>query len=213
MESNMKPFAFILTLTLASGACFAQIRPSLAFSAGYSNIRLSTAADYLHFDRDGGYIDGEFGLNLGDRRAPLFLGFGASASYHYDTEDFHYHDYYGNYYTVYDTTSSVDFYSFEARIGVPITFSPSRRDPRGFFLFPKLGAGLLVSDYGIDTNFGTEYHTGAAFGVRPSIQAGYTWGWGAVGVEASYMWAWGDFGNLGDRAQEARVGAFLRFRF
>jgi hypothetical protein len=208
----MKRYLFILALAVAPDACFAQVRPSFSVSGGYSNIQIQNAANYLHYNRDGGYIDGELGLNFGGRPAALFVGIGASASYHYNTEDFHYTDNFGNHYIVYDTTSHVGFYAFEGRIGVPFNFTASRRDPRGFFLFPKVGAGLLVNDYGIDTRFGTEYHTGPAFEIRPAIQAGYTWGAGAAGIEASYMWAWGDFGNLGDRAQEARVGAFFRIR-
>jgi len=209
----MKHFIFVLAWLVLPAACFAQVRPAFNLSAGYSNIEISSTAPYLHYERDGGYIDGEFSLNLGNARpAALLLGFGASASYHYNVEDYHYHDIYGNYWTVYDTTSWVGFYSFEARIGVPLSFTASRRDPRGFYLLPKIGAGLLISDYGIDTRYGTEYHTGAAFDVRPSIEAGFTWGAGSVGLELSYMWAWGDFGNLGDQAQEFRAGAYFRIR-
>jgi hypothetical protein len=208
----MKQIIIILALALASGESFAQVRPSFSLSAGYSNIQIQNTANYLHYNRDGGFLDGEFGATFGGRPAAFFVGFGASVAYHYNTENFHYTDNFGNHFTVYGTTSYVGFYNFEGRIGVPLTFTASRRDPRGFFLYPKVGAGLLVSDYGIDTRFGTEYHSGAAFDIRPAIQAGYTWGPGSAGIEASYMWAWGDFGNLGDRAQEARIGAFFRLR-
>ena len=86
---------------------------------------------------------------------------------------------------------------------------------------PKLGAGLLVDNYAIDTInsangttfIDTEYHTGAAFALRPALQAGYSWGWASTGAEVSYMVAWGDFGRLGDRALEFRAGWFLRLRF
>ena len=208
----MNRFVFVLTLTLASAACFAQVRPSFGVSAGYSNIEVQNAANYLHYNRDGAYIDGELGLNFGGKTVSFFAGLGASATFHYNTEDYHYTDNFGNHYIVHDTSSYVGFYNFEGRIGVPFYFTASRRDPRGFFLFPKIGAGILINDYWIDTRNGTESHTGAAFDIRPAIQAGYTWGPGAAGIEASYMWAWGEFGNLGDRAQEARIGAFFRIR-
>jgi len=209
----MKRFIFILALAFASVPCFAQIRPTFGVSVGYSNIELQHPASYLHYDRDGSYIDGELGATFGGRPVGLFVGVGASGAFHSNTEDFHYTDNFGNHFVVFDTTSWVGFYTLEGRIGVPISLTGSRRERRGFFLFPKIGAGLLVSNYAIDTRFGTEYHTGPAFEIRPAIQAGFTWGPGAAGIEASYMWAWGDFGNLGDRAQEARIGGFFRVRF
>jgi len=204
----MQRLVFLFALTLASGACLAQVRPAFTLSAGYSDIHISRSAGDLHYDHDGGYVDGELSLNFGRRPVGLMLGVGVSASYHYDTEDFHNRDFNFN-----DNNSYLGFYSIEGRIGMPIIFSRSRRAASGFFLIPKLGAGLLVNDYGIDTNFRTEYHTGPAFEIRPAIQAGYSWGIGTVGVDLSHMSAWGDFGRLGNRAQEFRAGAFLRIRF
>jgi hypothetical protein len=203
----MKLMSFLTALALTAALCPAQT-PSLSLSAGYSNLHFSNSASYLHYNRDGSYAEGELSLIL-PSQPRLLLGVAVGASYHYNLDDYHYNDYYGNRYTVYDTTSSVGLYSLEARIGLPIT---SRRW-RGPYLLPRLGAGLLVTDYSIDTPDFTEYHTGAAFALRPSLQAGYSWGHASAGVEISYLAAWGNFGHLGTRAQEVRAGAFLRFRF
>ena len=53
---------FFVAIALTSGASFAQIRPMFAVTGGYSNLQLPGIADYLHYDRDGGYIDGEMTL-------------------------------------------------------------------------------------------------------------------------------------------------------
>jgi hypothetical protein len=112
--------------------------------------------------------------------------------------------------------SDLETFSFEGRAALPISIGG-----RGFFVMPQLGAGLLVDSYSIDkltpagsvTFIDTANHTGAAFDLRPGIQAGYSWGWGSVGGEVSYMAAWGDFGRLGSVAQEIRAGIFFRARF
>jgi len=80
---------------------------------------------------------------------------------------------------------------------------------------------LLINSYSIDNvsqsatsvHFSTEDHTGIAFEIRPAVQAGYSWGPGEVGAEISYMSAWGDFGDLGNKAQEFRAGAFYTVKF
>jgi hypothetical protein len=198
----MKIGSFLAALMLAAGVCSAQ-RPAFSVSAGYSNFHVSNTASSLNYERDGGYVDGDLSLLL-PTTPRLIVGAGVSGSFRYKTEDFQ-----SDSFTIVGNTSRVSLYSLEARIGMPI----SSRDSHGFFVLPRLGAGLLVSDYAIDTPNFTEFHTGAAFEVRPSLQAGYSWGRGSAGVEVSYMAAWGNFGNLGNHAQEFRAGAFLRFRF
>src|SRR5579859_3177706 len=110
-ECNMQRLVFLFALTLASGACLAQVRPAFTLSAGYSDIHISRSAGDLHYDHDGGYVDGELSLNFGRRPVGLMLGVGVSASYHYDTEDFHNRDFNFN-----DNNSYLGFYSIEGRI-------------------------------------------------------------------------------------------------
>jgi len=77
--------------------------------------------------------------------------------------------------------SDLGFVSLEARAALPISFG--RHGGTGFFVVPKIGAGLLIDSYGIDNAYNsggftylhTSYHDGAAFDIRPGIQAGYSW--------------------------------------
>lgn len=192
---------------------------SFTISAGYSNVQTSHNNGTLFFSRSGGYVDGEFLWRVpNDAHFPFLIGAGLSGSGYYDFMHVPI--------TFPDGTpgrarleSDLSFVSIEARAAVPISFG--RRHGQGFFIMPKLGAGLLIDDYAIDsatnsggvTFFDTHYHDGAAFDIRPGIQAGYSWGWASAGLDASYMAAFGDFGRLGSIAQEVRIGAFFRVRF
>jgi hypothetical protein len=198
----MNRFVFILATVLLASVSFAQ-EGSWTISGGYSNVHFFHASPGLTYNHDGGYIDGDVN-GLLPTNPRLLLGVGIGGSWYYESNYF-----YGPNYVVYGPSSSVGLFNIEGRLGMPI----SSRATGGLFLLPRIGAGLLISDYWIDTPFYSAYHTGAAFELRPCIQAGYSWGWGSAGAEFSYMWAWGDFGNLGSSAQEWRAGAFIRFRF
>jgi hypothetical protein len=191
---------------------------SFTVSAGYSNVQISHNAGPF-YSRDGGYIDGEFMWRLPEEsRFPLLVGGSVSGSTYYDFEhiDVNFSD---------GTSgrarleSDLGFVSLEARAALPISFG--RHGGTGFFVVPKIGAGLLIDSYGIDNAYNsggftylhTSYHDGAAFDIRPGIQAGYSWGWGSAGAEVSYMAGFGDFGRLGSIAQEIRAGAFFRVKF
>jgi hypothetical protein len=198
----MKRFVFILALASSASMSFAQ-QGSWTVSAGYSNVQFSHASPGFNYNHDGGYLDGDVNALLpGNPR--LLLGAGIGGSWHYETYTLS-----GPGYVIYGPSSNVGLFNIEGRLGVPI----SSKATGGFFILPRIGTGLLIQDYWIDTPFYTAYHTGAAFELRPCIQTGYSWGSGSVGAEVSYMWAWGDFGNLGSSAQELRAGVFLRFRF
>lgn len=190
---------------------------SYTVSAGYSNVQISHNAGPF-YSRDGGYVDGEVLWRLPTQHVPLLLGGGVSGSGYYDFERIPV--------TFSDGTpghvrleSDLGFFSIEARAAVPFSFA--RHGDRGFFVMPKVGAGLLIDSYGIDNIVSsggldyihTSWHDGAAFDIRPGIQAGYSWGWGSAGLDASYMAGFGDFGRLGSIAQEVRIGAFFRVKF
>jgi hypothetical protein len=202
---------FLLTCTWVD----AQIT-SFTVSSGYSNVQISHNAGPF-YSRDGGYVDGEFMWRI-PARFPLLLGASVSGSSYFDFEhvDATFSD---------GTTgrarleSDLGFAALEGRAALPISFG--HEGGRGFFIVPKIGVGLLIDSYSIDsasnfggfTSFETSYHDGAAFDVRPGLQAGYSWGWGSAGAEVSYMAAFGDFGRLGSIAQEIRAGAFFRIKF
>lgn len=190
---------------------------SFTISAGYSNIQISHNAG-LHYTRDGGYADGEYMWRLPTQNFPLLLGGSISGSTYNDWDHIPV--------TFADGTpgrvrleSDLGLVSLEARAAVPFSFA--RNGDAGFFVVPKIGAGLLIDTYAIDhiaSSGGfqfvhTSYHDGAAFDIRPGIQGGYSWGWGSAGIEASYMAGFGDFGRLGSIAQEVRIGAFFRMKF
>jgi hypothetical protein len=201
---------------LAAGGASGQIS-SFTLSGGYSNIQMSHGGA-LPYSRDGGYVDGELLWRVPNDHFPLLLGASISGSTTYNFERIPV--------TFSDGTpgsvgleSDLSFVSLEARAAVPFSFG--RHGDSGFFVVPKIGAGLLIDSYAIDNivssggfNYlDTTYHDGAAFDIRPGIQGGYSWGWGSAGIEASYMAAFGDFGRFGSIAQEVRIGAFFRVRF
>ena len=180
---------------------------SFGMSAGYSHLE-SNASGRLFHATDGGYFDADFAWRLPGLDVPLYAGVGASGTGYY--EDRHVLLPYSGYYDRERLYSDVGLFAVEGRIAMPIGFQQGR----GWFVMPRLGMGLVVNSYSIDTTtavgstlyLDTRYHDGAAFGIRPSIQAGYSWGNLAAGTEVSYMVAWGDFGELGSTAQELRGG-------
>ena len=198
----MKRFFFLLAVLLFARLSLGQ-EGSWTVSGGYSNVHFSHASPNFNYNKDGGYLDGDVNVLL--PTAPrLLVGAGVGGSWHYEDDYFN-----GNNNFFFGPSSSVGLFNLEGRIGVPI----SSRSVRGLFVLPRLGAGLLINDYWIDTPFYTAYHSGAAFELRPALQVGYSWGFWSMGGEVSYMWAWGDFGNLGSQSQELRAGVFVRFRF
>lgn len=210
----MRCFVCAAVICLLSAPLALAQNTSFTVSAGYSNVQFGHTSG-LPYERNGGYVDGELLWRVPDLRFPLLLGAGISGSGYSDTERLLVT--FPNGFTGFTHLySDQGLFSIEARAAVPI-----RIGDRGVFVMPQLGAGLLVDDYAIDTLvstsggtfINTEYHDGAAFLLRPGIQAGYSWGWGSVGGELTYMVAWGDFGRLGSRALEFRAGVFFRVKF
>jgi hypothetical protein len=170
----------------------------------------------LFYDHSGAYVDADVAWTF-RLPVPLQLGVAATGSGYWDRQSIpntstdNFSDYYRDH-----LYSDLGMFELEPRVGLRFG------GKTGFFIMPRAGAGLLVDSYGIDRsstdNFGntyihTDYHSGAAFEVRPAIQAGYNFGFISAGVEGSYLWSWGDFGALGHHAQEYRVGAFIKFDF
>ena len=205
-----------IVLLLAGTGASGQIS-SFTISAGYSNIQISHNSGAF-YNRDGGYADGEFLWRVPATHFPLLLGASVSGSTSYDWVHIPATFSDGSTGRV-RLESDLGLVSLEARAAVPISFA--RNGGRGFFIVPKIGAGLLIDSYAIDNSFNsggftylnTTYHDGAAFDIRPGIQGGYSWGWGSAGIDASYMAGFGDFGRLGSIAQEVRIGAFFRVKF
>jgi len=210
----MRCCAFILVCLLSVAAASGQTW-SVTIGGGYSRLYPAKSSG-LPFARDGGYIDADFLWRAPHSDFPLLLGFGISGSGYYRSRDVLV-PISSNVFAEDTFESDVGFFSVEARAAVPINF----RAARGFFIMPRLGMGLLVDEYSIDTIthqngfdvFDTSDHSGAAFELRPALQAGYSWGAWSAGAEVSYMAAWGGFGRLGFSAQELRAGVFLRLHF
>ena len=205
----------LLILASRAGAQAEYYRLPLLFDAsgGYSHLYIDSPA-FEHVNKDGGYVDFDMATRVPNLRFPLLLGGGASISGYWRSDHVDAVDFSGFGFQE-RLDSDLGLYSLEARAAVPLRFG---RD-QGFFLMPRLGMGLLVDDYAIDhaqntgggTYFYTDYHTGAAFDIRPAIEAGYfAYNW-ALGAQVSYMAAWGDFGQLGSEAQELRAGVFVRW--
>jgi hypothetical protein len=201
----MRYFTFAVGLLISCSIASAQYSSS-GVSVGYSHFDMGHATG-LFYNHDGGYID----LNAAWRApgAPVLAGFGVSGSGFYERMD----DQFSN-----RLYSDVGLFSLEGRLALPL----SLKEVRGWFLLPRIGAGLLVDSYGIDRDeidndgfsiIHTDWHDGAAFEVRPDLQAGYSWGRGSVGADVSYMAAWGDFGGFSSSAQEFRAGVFFSFRY
>jgi hypothetical protein len=211
--------AFVCSLLLAAVTASAQIlivspAPDFTVSAGYSNLQTQTANNLFH-SHDGGYLDTDAAWTL-PLVVPLQVGIGLTTSGYWDRRSIDIAAVSSDYYYPFDHLySDVDMLELEPRVGVRLG------GRTGFFAVPRLGAGLLIDSYAIDetSNFNgttyidTRYHTGAGVEIRPAIEAGYSWGFVGAGIDASYMYSWGDFGGLGHKAQEYRLGAFIRFSF
>ena len=207
-----RSIGFVFVALLAAGVCGGQVT-SFGISGGYSRLESNDSGRLFH-SKDGAYFDGDFAWRIPRLPVPLYAGVGASGSGYFESSDIPVSD---SFFGFRRLESDVGIFSLEGRVAMPIGFQRGH----GFFVMPRLGMGLVLSDYEIDTvrAFGstvflrTTYHDGAAFGIRPSLQAGYSWGSIAAGAEVSYMVAWGDFGELGNVARELRAGAFVRFQW
>jgi hypothetical protein len=196
-------------LLLSASSSMAQVF-NATVSTGYANIR-TQRSDNLFYSHDGSYLDADFAWKL--PVLPLYTGVGVGGSGYWDRQ------------RIFGSTDSFDdrfnhLYSDLGTFEIEPRLALKLGGRRGLFVEPRIGAGLQVSSYGVDrlindsngnTFIDTVYHTGAAFEVHPAIQLGYSWGWGAAGVEGSYMYSWGNFGGFGRHAEEYRIGAFFRF--
>jgi hypothetical protein len=202
---------FVALIFVACSATFAQ--PVFDISGGYSHLSIKNHDD-LQLDKDGAYIDGDAGVRL-DGPLPLVLGGGVDLSGYFASQDVAVPQGGGTFFTT--DYSDFGLATFEGRAAIPIMFGSDR----GFFVEPRIGAGLLWEEYDIDnfstsggnTNFYTLHHDGLGVEVRPGIQLGYSWGPGAAGIETTYMASWGDMGAFGSQIQELHVGAFFSWRF
>ena len=208
---------FLLGIALCAGVARGQAYYT-TLSGGYSNLQVQHVGSGEFYDHSGPYIDADIGWRVPNPDFPLLIGIGFTGSGYWDSQDV-----VGpidNNTALGEATlySDVGLFELEPRLALAL-WSPNMP---GMFLKPRIGAGLLIDSYGIDhavttadgnSFVDTEYHTGAAFEVRPAVQAGYSWGPGQIGAEISYMAAWGDFGHLGNDAQEFRAGVFFTLRY
>lgn len=190
---------------------------SATISAGYSNV-LMAHNGLPFYERNGEYADVEALWRISGDHLPLLGGVSVSGSmYHTSMTGI-----IGNFRPYYPIPleSNLGFLSAEARGGTRLSFA--QHGESEFFVVPKIGVGALYDSYAADNESHpkifllvphTSHHQGAAFDVRPGVQAGYSWGWGSAGLEASYMAAFGNFGGLGSTAQEVRLGAFFQVKF
>jgi len=212
----MRAISFLAGLMIFSAMASAQYM-DFALTGGYSHM-FPERVGGLFFDKDGAYVDGNFAYRLPGSPVPIFAGVGISASGYWDSADsdlfFLNNDGFGSNETLY---SDVEMVEVEPRLAVKLLIPGLP----GFYIRPQIGAGLLVDNYSVDTVqtindvsfIDTLYHTGAAFEIRPEIQAGWSFGRTSFGMDFSYMAAFGGFGQMGDVMQELRVGVFARFRY
>ncbi|MGD0462430.1 MAG: hypothetical protein ABSB74_08070 [Tepidisphaeraceae bacterium] len=210
---SVRGFCFVLGLLISCSVASAQFG-EYSLGAGYSHLHTGTSPG-LFYDKDGAYIDGDFAWHFPYPGSPALLGFGLTGTGYWDSQDVAVQN--GNNVFGEENLNS-DLGNFEIEPRFALEFWLPRTN---IFLKPRIGAGLLVNTYSIDqvaqngnfTIFNTLNHTGAAFEIRPAIQAGVGWGPAAAGLELSYMSAWGGFGAFGNHAQEFRAGAFISLRF
>jgi len=208
-----RTIAFLSGVLLCVGVASAQYA-DFTLSGGYSHFYPEHSGG-LNFSKEGAFVDGDFAFRV-PGPVPLFAGVGLSASGYWESSDFWFVD---NNNFVQDRTlwSDVETVAVEPRLAVKLKIPGLE----GFFVKPMIGAGLLVDDYAIDTPsvinnvtfIQTFNHTGAAFEIRPAIEAGWSNRGLTFGGVVSYMAAWGGFGQMGDMMQELRVGLFVGFRF
>lgn len=203
----MRAIFFLVSVLLVATPGFAQIG-SLSTSAGWSHLFVNGGGGKgVYFARNGFYLDGEFDWQAARGPVPLLLGAGMNFAGYVRTQDIAGFGG-GNYVFEVGRESDVILMALEARAAVPI----SPPEWRGWYLMPKLGAGLLIDSYSIETPTRLMEHTAAAFEVRPAIQAGYSWGRWSLGAECAYMAASGNFGTFGNSAQQLQAGVFFRLR-
>jgi hypothetical protein len=215
MRNAIVGFGFLVLFLFSAVTVDADVLwfpPAVTVSAGYSYVQFARSNN-VFYDHSGGYVDADLAWRL-PVVVPLQAGVGFTASgyeerrsiYAPNNFDYYYNDPYERLY------SDTGLFEIEPRLAIPL------RTPIGFFVTPRVGAGLLIDSYSIDQNqsykgnnyIDTHDHTGAAFELRPALEAGWAVGPVSAGVEASYMYAWGDFGGLGHHAQEYRIGLFVR---
>ena len=191
-----------------------------ALTGGYSHI-FPERVGGLFFDKDGAYIDGNFAYRLPGSPVPIFAGVGVTASGYWDSEDsdifFLNNNNNAGFASDQNLYSDVELVEVEPRLAMKLLIPGLP----GFYIRPQIGAGLLVNNYSVDTVqtinnvsfIHTLYHTGAAFDIRPDVEAGWSFGRTSFGFDLSYMAAFGGFGQMGDVIQELRAGVFARFRY
>jgi len=210
---SVRGFCFVIGLLLSTAVASAQFG-EYTLGAGYSHRHPGTSPG-LPYNKDGPYIDLDLAWHIPYPGSPVLLGFGLTGTGYWESQDIN---------AQFDTNqfgratldSDLENFEIEPRFALEFWLPGTY-----VFVKPRIGAGLLVNNYSIDqaaqaanfTVFNTIYHTGAAFEVRPAVQAGLGWGPAAVGLELSYMAAWGGFGAFGNHAQEFRAGAFVSLRF
>ena len=212
-----KVIAFLAGLLLFNAIASAQYG-DFSLSGGYSHMYPEKAGS-LFFDKDGEYVDANFAWRIPGVPYPVFFGAGLSASGYFDSQQnpYLYQNNGGDFFGTTNLYSDVENYSIEPRLAVRLVIPGLP----GFYIRPQIGAGLLINNYSVDTSqpiggityIHTLNHTGAAFDIRPDVEAGIALGRTSFGMDLSYMAAWGDFGQLGRNVQELRAGVFVRFKF
>lgn len=211
----MRRVAFVLACLLVGRIASAD-GPRVEVSGGYSYFADQLKDPMLTRQHNGGYVDGDFGWEVDRGPFPMVFSLGVSASGYFDTRD-RFVDESPTLHPKELFQTGVGLFSAEGRFAIPFRIGGG---DHGWFFMPRIGAGILADDYSIDTYNRngafhiqrTRDHEGVAFGVRPTLEAGYRFDWGAVGLQTSYMAGWGDFGQLGSMVQEFRAGVFVRFQ-
>jgi hypothetical protein len=210
-----RAIAFVTGLLMCSSLASAQYFDA-TLAGGYSHFFPQKTGGYS-FSKDGAFIDGDFAWRLPDLALPTFVGVGVGASGYWDSTDYTFVDPNGYFYNR-RLYSDLDMEEIEPRLAIRIRIPGLR----GVFVRPRIGLGLLINNYSVDTAvpefngftyFHTDNHTGAAFDIHPAIQVGYSQGMFSAGGEVSYIASFGGFGALGDVGQELRVGAFITLRY
>jgi hypothetical protein len=211
--SILRGVGFISALFISCAVTSAQIG-EYTLGAGYSHI-ITGSKPGLFYNQDGAYFDADFGWHVPFPGSPVLLGFGLTGTGYWDSQNV-LTPINNNFVAQSTLDSDLDNVEIEPRLAMEFWLPTTN-----FFIKPRIGAGLLINNYSIDqafpnanfTVFETVNHTGAAFEIRPAVEAGFAWGPAAAGLDISYMAAWGGFGAFGNHAQEIRAGAFISLRF
>jgi hypothetical protein len=212
----IRRISFLAALVLCSSMVSAQAL-DFSLSGGYSHM-FPQKSGSLFFDRDGEYLDANFAFQIPDVVVPLYAGLGVGASGYWESHDgpfvFNNNNSFGYTSSLYSDTEMIEV---QPRLALKLVIPGLR----GFYIRPQIGAGLLIDNYSVDQAnvvndiafFHTLQHTGAAFDIRPDVEAGWSLGRTSIGVDLSYMAGWGGFGQMGNTMQEFRAGVFARFRY